>query len=135
MQPFDYNKYRKNNPLLKENQETTEAADYSKVDSILAGTYKRPEKAVDPEAQKISQVLDKLVSRPFDYEKLEDVLNALGPVTPKKLDAAIDMMKDSSDFELNGGDPFYNLIVHADNYSPDSEGVALSWQRKKWVAG
>ena len=134
MKQFDYNKYLQNNPLLKENQETTEAADYSKVDSILAGTYKRPEKAVNPEMQKISQVLDKFVSKPFDYERLEDLLNALGPIKPQKLDKAIDMMKTSA-FELNGGDPFYNLIVHSSNYSDDSQGVALSWDDRKWNAG
>jgi len=134
MQQFDYNKYRKNNPLLKENQETTEAADYSKVDSILAGTYKKPEAVANPEIQKISQILDKLVSRPFDYERLEDVLNALGPIKPKKLNKAIDMMKMSS-FELSGDNDFWNLIVQADNYSDDSEGVALSWDGRKWTAG
>jgi hypothetical protein len=111
-----------------------EAADYSKVDSILGGTYKRPEPVVNPEIQKISQVLDKFVSKPFDYEKLEDLLNALGPVKPQKLDKAIDMMKMSS-FELSGDNNFWNLIVQTDNYSDDSEGVALSWDGRKWEAG
>lgn len=134
MKPFDYNKYRKNNPLLKESQETTEAADYSKVDSILAGTYKRPEKAVNPEIQKISQVLDKFVSKPFDYERLEDLLNALGPVKPQKLEKAIDMMKIDS-LDLTGENDFWNLVVYSNNYSDDSEGVALSWDGRKWNAG
>jgi len=134
MEQFDYNKYRKNNPLLKEIQDTTEATDYSKVDSILAGTYKRPEKAVNPQTQKISQILDKLVSKPFDYERLEDILNALGPIKPNMLNKAIDTMKTTA-FELNDGEPFYNLTVRADNYSDDSKGVALRWDDTKWVAG
>jgi hypothetical protein len=119
---------------MKENQETTEAADYSKVDSILAGTYKRPEKAVNPEIQKISQVLDKFVSKPFDYERLEDLLNALGPVKPQKLDKAISMMKIDS-LDLSGENNFWNLVVYSNNYSDDSNGVALSWDGRKWNAG
>lgn len=122
-------------PLFQGDFSMNEAADYSKVDSILAGTYKRPEAPVNPEIQKISAVLDKLVSKPFDYEKLEDVLNALGPVKPQKLSRAIDMMKSQGDFDLNGGDPFYNLEVLSDNYSDGSEGVALSWDGRKWQAG
>lgn len=190
MNAFDYNKYLKNNPLLKEakgdeiwfsdvnyfkkehagmklkptdmvsvgdskvmtyadavkkfggkmkenieESPATEAADYGKVDSIFAGTYKRPEKMINPETQKIAIILDKLISRPFDYEKLEDVLNALGPIKPKKLDKAIDVMKSQGDFELSGDNDFWNLIVYADNYDEGSEGVALSWDGRKWNAG
>jgi hypothetical protein len=109
-----------------------EAADYNKVDSILKGTYKRPVAEVDPEIKKMANVLDTLVSKPFGYEKLEDILNALGPIEPTTLDKAIDMMK-TSVFELNGGDPFYNLIVHSNKYT--DEGVALSWEDDHWRAG
>jgi hypothetical protein len=110
-----------------------EAVDYNKVDSILKGTYKRPVAKVDPEIKKMANVLDTLVSGPFGYEKLEDILNALGPIEPTTLDKAIDMMK-TSVFELNGGDPFYNLIVHSNKYT--DKGVALSWEDDgTWRAG
>ena len=110
-----------------------EAVDYNKVDSILKGTYKRPVAEVDPEIKKMANVLDTLVSGPFGYEKLEDILNALGPIEPTTLDKAIDMMK-TSVFELNSGDPFYNLIVHSNKYT--DKGVALSWEDDgTWRAG
>jgi len=110
-----------------------EAADYNKVDSILKGTYKRPVAEVDPEIKKMANVLDTLVSKPFGYEKLEDILNALGPIEPTDLDKTIDMMK-TSVFELNDGYPFYNLEVRSNNYNDD--GVALSWEDDgTWRAG
>jgi hypothetical protein len=115
--------------------ETEAKADWGKVDSILGGTYKKPEEKKDPEIQKIADILDTLVSKPFDYEKLEDVLNALGPIQPKKLSRVIDSMKNGGGFYLNGGDPLYNLEVHFKNYTDDSKGVALAWDGKKWQAG
>jgi uncharacterized protein YoaH (UPF0181 family) len=125
-------KYDQSNKI-KEAEKMNEAADYNKVDSILKGTYKRPVAEVDPEIKKMANVLDTLVSGPFGYEKLEDILNALGPIEPTALDKAIDMMK-TSVFELNGGDPFYNLIVHSNKYT--DKGVALSWEDDgTWRAG
>jgi len=109
-----------------------EAVDYNKVDSILKGTYKRPVAEVDPEIKKMANVLDTLVSEPFGYEKLEDILNALGPIEPTTLSKAINMMK-TSVFELNDGDPFYNLITHSSKYT--DKGVALSWEDDHWMAG
>jgi hypothetical protein len=38
-----------------------EGINYSEIDSILGGTYKRPEIAIDPEIQKIADILDKLI--------------------------------------------------------------------------
>jgi hypothetical protein len=120
----------------QESIETEGKADYSKVDSILNGTYKKPEEKKDPEIQKMADILDKLVSKPFDHERLEDILNALGPIKPKNLDKVIDIMKNGGGFDLNGGDPFYNLEVNFKNYSDDSKGIALSWSNnKKWEAG
>ena len=107
--------------------------DFSKVDSILKGTYKRPAAKVDPKIKKIAGILDTLVSKPFDSAKLEDILNALGPIEPMKLESAIDMMK-TSVFELNDGYPFYNLEVRSNNYT--DKGVALSWEDDgTWRAG
>lgn len=108
-----------------------EEIDYSKIDSILGGTYKRPEIAIDPEIQKIAGILDKLISQSFDYDRLEDILNALGPIEPEMLENAIDAMKSKGEFDLEED----NLIVRADNYSDDSEGVALGWNGNKWTAG
>ena len=107
--------------------------DFAKVDSILKGTYKRPAAKVDPKIKKIAKILDTLVSKPFDSAKLEDILNALGPIEPMKLESAIDMMK-TSVFELNDGYPFYNLEVRSNNYT--DKGVALSWEDDDtWRAG
>jgi hypothetical protein len=108
-----------------------EGINYDEIDSMLGGTYKRPEIAIDPEIQKAADILDKLISQPFDHERLEDILNALGPIKPKMLDKAIDLMKSIGEFELENG----NLIVFADNYSDDSEGVALGYYGGKWNAG
>jgi len=117
---------------MEEAEKMNEAADYNKVDSILKGTYKRPVAEVDPEIKKMANVLDTLVSKPFGYEKLEDILNALGPIEPTTLSKAINMMK-TSVFELNDGDPFYNLITHSSKYT--DKGVALSWEDDHWMAG
>ena len=109
-----------------------EGINYSEIDSILGGTYKRPEIAIDPKIQEIAGILDKLISSSFDYDMLEDILNALGPIEPKMLNKAIDAMKSKGeDFDLEGD----NLIVRAGNYSDDSEGVALGWNDVKWTAG
>jgi hypothetical protein len=111
--------------------ESNEDINYDEIDSILGGTYKRPEIAIDPKIQKIADILDKLISQPFDYERLEDVLNALGPIKPEMLENAIDAMKSKGEFDLEDD----NLIVRADTYSDDSEGVALGWNDVKWTAG
>jgi hypothetical protein len=108
-----------------------EDINYDEIDSMLGGTYKRPEIAIDPEIQKIAGILDKLISQPFDYDRLEDILNALGPIEPEMLENAIDAMKSKGEFDLEVD----NLIVRADNYSDDSEGVALGWDGTKWTAG
>ena len=108
-----------------------EGINYSEIDSILGGTYKRPEIAIDPKIQDIAGILDKLISQSFDYDMLEDILNALGPIEPEMLDKAIDAMKSKGEFDLEGD----NLIVRAGNYSDDSEGVALGWNDEKWTAG
>jgi hypothetical protein len=108
-----------------------EEINYDEIDSMLGGTYKRPEVIIDPKIQKIADILDKLISQPFDYERLEDVLNALGPIKPEMLENAIDAMKSKGEFDLEDD----NLIVRADNYSDDSEGVALGWNDEKWTAG
>ena len=108
-----------------------EGINYSEIDSILGGTYKRPEIAIDPEIQKAADILDKLISQPFDYDRLEDILNALGPIEPEMLENAIDAMKSKGEFDLEDD----NLIVRADTYSDDSEGVALGWNDVKWTAG
>ena len=108
-----------------------EEINYDEIDSMLGGTYKRPEIAIDPEIQKAADILDKLISQPFDYDRLEDILNALGPIEPEMLENAIDAMKSKGEFDLEGD----HLIVRADTYSDDSEGVALGWNDVKWTAG
>ena len=108
-----------------------EEINYDEIDSMLGGTYKRPEVIIDPKIQKIADILDKLISRPFDYDMLEDILNALGPIEPEMLENAIDAMKSKGEFDLEDD----NLIVRADTYSDDSEGVALGWNDVKWTAG
>lgn len=116
----------------------TEAApDYSKVDSILKGTYKRPTAQINPEIQKMANTLDTLVSKPFDHEQLEDILNALGPIEPQELKQVIDVMKNSGFYlETDGGNnPSYNLEVGFNNYNKNSQGVALGWSNDHWVAG
>lgn len=58
-------------------------------------------------------------------------MNALG-ATPKDLESAIELMKKSV-FELNDGDPYYNLEVDSPNYK--ETGVALAWWGDHWEAG
>jgi hypothetical protein len=109
-----------------------EAIDFSKADAVLAGKYKRPAAKIDPNTKKLASYLDKLVSKPFGYSKLEDFLNHSGPIEPEELGAAIDVMSNSV-FELNDGEPFYNLIVRSNKYK--DEGVALAWEGNQWSAG
>ena len=104
---------------------------YSKADTVIKGTFKRPEKLVDPETKKLARYLDKFVSSKFGYQKLEDLLNAL-EATPEDLKPAINVMKKSV-FELNDGEPFYNLEVTSSNYK--ETGVALAWNEDHWEAG
>ena len=75
--------------------------------------------------------MDKFVSSRFDYEKLENLLNALG-ATPKDLKPAIMLMKKRV-FDLNNGQPYYNLEVDSSNYK--NTGVALAWWEDHWEAG
>ncbi len=117
--------------IREEVRKVVKEIDYSKADTVIKGTYKRPEKLVDPEAKKLAEYLDKFVSRKFNYSKLEDLLNALG-ATPKDLESAINLMKKSV-FDLNDGYPYYNLEVTSSNYK--ETGVALAWNEDHWEAG
>ena len=117
--------------IQEEVRKVVKEIDYSKADTVLKGTFKKPEKPVDTEAKKLAEYLDKFVSSQFDYNKLEDLLNALG-ATPKDLKSAINLMKKSV-FELNDGMPYYNLEVDSSNYK--NTGVALAWWEDHWEAG
>jgi hypothetical protein len=117
--------------IREEVRKVVKEIDYSKADTVIKGTYKRPEKQVDPEAKKLAEYLDKFVSSKFDYNKLEDLLNALG-ATPEDLESAINLMKKSV-FDLNDGYPYYNLEVISSNYK--NTGVALAWNEDHWEAG
>jgi len=117
--------------IREEVRKVVNEINYSKADTVIKGTFKRPEKLVDPETKKLARYLDKFVSSKFGYQKLEDLLNAL-EATPEDLKPAINVMKKSV-FELNDGEPFYNLEVTSSNYK--ETGVALAWNEDHWEAG
>jgi len=117
--------------IREEVRKVVNEINYSKADTVIKGTFKRPEKLVDPETKKLARYLDKFVSSKFGYQKLEDLLNAL-EATPEDLEPAINVMKKDA-FELNDGEPFYNLEVTSSNYK--ETGVALAWNEDHWEAG
>lgn len=118
--------------IREEVRKVVNELDYKKADTVIKGTFKKPVKPVDREAKKLAEYLDKFVSSTFDYQKLENLLNALG-ATPEDLKPAIDLMKNDV-FDLNDGEPFYNLTVESPKYSKSS-GVALAWWDDHWEAG
>jgi len=138
---YDDAKMRENKTTMKKSQleqlireevrKVVNEINYSKADTVIKGTFKRPEKLVDPETKKLASYLDKFVSSKFGYQKLEDLLNAL-EATPEDLEPAINVMKKDA-FELNDGEPFYNLVVTSSNYK--DTGVALAWNEDHWEAG
>ena len=116
--------------IREEVRKVVNEINYSKADTVIKGTFKRPEKLVDPETKKLASYLDKFVSSKFVSQKLEDLLNAL-EATPEDLKPAINVMKKSV-FELNDGEPFYNLVVTSSNYKETN--VALAWNKDHWEA-
>ena len=79
------------------------------------------------------KVLEKLVSKPFTIDALQDTLNKLG-IDPIELDEIAIEIESSVpvDFETEHGydDDFANLIVHSRNYKSGNE--VLTYMFGEW---
>ena len=103
--------------------------DFDLADKIASGTYQRPEPTMDPNTIKKAEVINKFISRSFDMYDTVDLLNNLGPITPKELkDIYNKKLLNNIQLIFGGAGDFTDLHIYSKNFK--DEGATLTYEKK-----
>ena len=106
--------------------------DLDLADKIASGDYQRPgPPSLDPTTLKKIEIINKFTSKPFNYDDTMDLLNNLGPITPKELQNIEDELTNIK-IRIGGTPGFRDLHIYSKNWKDQGATITYQVDKDEW---